>query len=205
MLIAGGVTLHMCVFSAVMLPVTEPRATDECYTKTKVQKGHINFGIFRKVSFVCFCVSNVFFNTGYGIYSLHLPSYSRQAGFEDADIAIIWLTHGMGNMVGKIFFSFLGQHKRVNPTVVYAIAVTLGGVTIGITPGVLFREGILISGALCGFLTCVTGALIQSVIYDIVGYDRFADGNGISMPFKAIGNLIGGPLAGKVDLLHYSS
>jgi hypothetical protein len=29
-----------------------------------------------------------------------------------------------------------------------------------------------------------------------VGYDRFADGVGLSLPFKAAGNLIGGPLAG---------
>jgi hypothetical protein len=49
---------------------------------------------------------------------------------------------------------------------------------------------------LVGFFYSVTGALLQAVIFKIVGYDRFADGVGLSIPFKAIGNLIGGPLAG---------
>ncbi|XP_045173045.1 monocarboxylate transporter 13-like isoform X5 [Mercenaria mercenaria] len=42
----------------------------------------------------------------------------------------------------------------------------------------------------------LTGALLPAVIYGIVGFDRFTDGMGLSLPFKATGNLIGGPLAG---------
>ncbi|XP_053375157.1 monocarboxylate transporter 13-like isoform X6 [Mercenaria mercenaria] len=42
----------------------------------------------------------------------------------------------------------------------------------------------------------LTGALFPAVINGIVGFDRFADGMGISLPFKATANLIGGPLAG---------
>ncbi|XP_053374910.1 monocarboxylate transporter 12-like [Mercenaria mercenaria] len=49
---------------------------------------------------------------------------------------------------------------------------------------------------LTGFFVCVTGALLQAVIYRIVRFERYADGLGLSLPFKAVGNLIGGPLAG---------
>ena len=214
LLVCGGVTFHLCPLAAVMFPVTEVKpsmAIEESnsmlqkttsYTTTvKKMNSNINFGLFRKVSFVCFCISNVFFNTGMGIFSLHLPSYSKQAGFKDNDIGTMWLAHGMCNIIGKVLFSFLGQHRRVNPTIVYAVGVVLGGLSIGIIPNVFNKTGIIVASGACGFFTCVTGALIQTVIYDIVGYERFADGNGMSMPFKAMGNLIGGPIAGKYAIL----
>ncbi|XP_053374912.1 monocarboxylate transporter 13-like [Mercenaria mercenaria] len=40
------------------------------------------------------------------------------------------------------------------------------------------------------------GALINAIIHKIVGFSRFPDGVGMSLPFKATGNLIGGPMAG---------
>lgn len=202
MLILGGITFHLCAFAAIMIPVKDKSSDENCGSVNSVRhvakKSNriVDFSIFRKMSFVYFCVSNVFFNVGYGIYSLHLPSYSKQAGFQEADVVLMWLSMGSCNVVGKFFFSFLGQHPKVNPTIVYTMALVLGGVTIGLLPHVFFKVGILVNAGLVGFFTCVTGALIQSVIYDIVGYDRFADGTGWSLPFKATGNLIGGPLAG---------
>lgn len=196
MLIGGALTFHLCVFASVMMPLNHLSKDSE---GVAIDRGHrklINCSIFRKVTFVCFCVSNLFFNIGYGIYSLHLPNYSMTAGFVDTDIGTMWLTHGTSNIIGKVFFSFLGQHPAVNPTLLYTVSIALGGVTIGITPNIFNRVGILTSTGVCGFAVCVTGALIQSVIYDIVGYERFADGTGMSLPFKAAGNLIGGPLAG---------
>ncbi|WAR03830.1 MT12B-like protein, partial [Mya arenaria] len=37
-------------------------------------------------------------------------------------------------------------------------------------------------------------ALIAAVTFEIVGFENFADGMGLVMPFKSFGNLIGGPL-----------
>lgn len=166
--------------------------------KTKVEKKKLfHFSVFKKVTFICFCISNVFVNVGQGIYILHLPSYSREAGFTENDFGLMWLVYAVCNIVGKVVYSVIGQHPRCNATVLYSVSLALTGVCVGLTPVFLTKTGILITAGCVGFFYCVTGALIQAVVYNIVGYERFADGVGMSFPFKATGNLIGGPLAGK--------
>ena len=163
---------------------------------------NLNFSVFKKLTFLSFCLSNIFVNVAQGIYILHLPSYSTDVGFTEKDFGVLWLVYGISNVVGKIVYSIVGQHPKVNSTALYSFSLTLTGVAIGLTPVFLTNVGILITAGCVGFFYCVTGALIQSVIYNLVGYERFADGIGLSLPFKATGNLIGGPLAGTSSNKH---
>lgn len=166
----------------------------------KKRSSSLNLSVFKKLTFICFCISNIFVNVAQGIYILHLPSYSQDVGFTENDFGVLWLVYGISNVVGKVVYSILGQHPRVNSTVLYSISLTMTGVAMGLTPIFLTNVGILITAGCVGFFYCVTGALIQAVIYNLVGYERFADGIGMSLPFKATGNLVGGPLAGNANV-----
>lgn len=169
--------------------------------QSRKRRACINISVFRKLTFLCFCLSNIFVNTSQGIYILHLPSYSREAGFTENDFSVLWLVYGISNIGGKVVYSFMGQHPKCNSTIMYTVSLTICGVIIGLTPIFLTKSGILVTAGFVGFFYCVTGALIQAVTFNIVGYERFADGVGMSLPFKGTGNLIGGPLAGMVHNL----
>ncbi|XP_053375161.1 monocarboxylate transporter 13-like isoform X2 [Mercenaria mercenaria] len=139
---------------------------------------------------------HIWISDSHGIYILHLPSYSKDVGFNKNNFGTVLMAYGICNIVGKVFYSCLGHHPQVNVTLVYTISLTATGICMGLTPVLLTRTGMLVLAGLVGFFSCVTGALINAVIHTIVGFSRFTDGVGMSLPFKATGNLIGGPMAG---------
>ena len=182
----------MCSLSALFRPMKEIKYFKEALAK----KAAFDFSILKKSSFLCFCFSNILVNTGTGIYLLHLPSYAKTIGFSSSDIGIVLTIYGVSNVVGKIFYSFIGQLPTVDVTMTYTISLTATGVCIALAPVFLTRVGMMLLPGLVGFFYCVTGALLAVVIFRIVGNNRFAEGVGLAMPFKATGNLVGGPLAG---------
>ncbi|KAL4223987.1 hypothetical protein ACF0H5_017446 [Mactra antiquata] len=204
MLLQGAITFHLCAFASVMLPLAVRNEGKESTNQidrhisdtSLVKKKLINVSVFKKVTFILFCVSNVFVNFSQGVYILHLPSYSRDAGFSTRDFGKVLMVYGVCNIIGKVVYSLLGQHPKFNTMILYTVSLTATGLAIGLTPVFLSVTGMMFLAGLVGFFYCVTGALLQAVIYGIVGYDRFADGVGMSLPFKATGNLIGGPFAG---------
>ncbi|XP_045171728.2 monocarboxylate transporter 13-like isoform X1 [Mercenaria mercenaria] len=201
LLIIGGITFNLCACAVVMFPIevrfdTYSKHNLNEKTTRSLRRKYINCSVFRKMSFVGFCASNVFFNFSHGIYILHLPSYSKDVGFNKNNFGTVLMAYGICNIVGKVFYSCLGHHPQVNVTLVYTISLTATGICMGLTPVLLTRTGMLVLAGLVGFFSCVTGALINAVIHTIVGFSRFTDGVGMSLPFKATGNLIGGPMAG---------
>lgn len=192
LLILGGIIFNMVALSATFKPFQEKKTV----TESTHRKPVINLSIFKKSSFICLCLSNILINFSQGIYILHLPSYAKDIGFSANDIGIVLTIYGISNVIGKVFYSFLGQHPSVDVTILYAISLTATGVCIGLSPVFLTRVGMMILPGFVGFFFCVTGALVGVVIFRIVGANRFAEGVGFAMPFKATGNLIGGPVAG---------
>ncbi|XP_045170661.2 monocarboxylate transporter 13-like [Mercenaria mercenaria] len=202
LLILGGIALNLCACAIVMFPIEVLSETDTDHRSSikmrkPTRKKSLNFSVFKKLSFDFFCISNVFMNFSQGVYILHLPSYSKDVGFSRNDFGIVLMVYGISNIVGKVFFSFLGHHPQVNVTIVYALSLCVTGICMGLTPVFLTRTGMLVLAGLVGFFFCVTGALINAIIQKIVGFSRFPDGVGMSLPFKATGNLIGGPMAGE--------
>ena len=192
LLILGGLAFNMCSLSSLFRPLQGNTYRE----KSTQERPAFNFSILKKSSFICFCVSNILVNTGTGIYLLHLPSYAKIIGFTSGDIGVVLTIYGVSNVVGKIVYSFLGQLPTVDVTITYAVSLTATGVCIALAPAFLSRLGMMLLPGLVGFFYCVTGALLAVVIFRIVGQDRFAEGVGLAMPFKAVGNLIGGPIAG---------
>ena len=194
LLILGGLTFNLCALSSLYRPIQEKHDQNGA----KKPRPTFNLSILKKSSFICFCVSNILVNTGQGIYILHLPAYAKSIGFSPSDIGIVLTIYGISNVVGKLCFSILGQHPKVDVTIAYAVSLIIAGMCMGLAPVFLTRTGMMILPGFVGFFFCVTGALLAVVILRIVGHDRFADGVGVAMPFKATGNLIGGPIAGEL-------
>ncbi|XP_053375156.1 monocarboxylate transporter 13-like isoform X4 [Mercenaria mercenaria] len=123
-------------------------------------------------------------------------SHGILTGFTQTNFGTVIVVNFVSNIVGKAVFSFVGNHPKINCSVLYTVSLAVSGVAMGLTPLFLKKIGMLLLPGFIGFFVSVLGALFPAVINGIVGFDRFADGMGISLPFKATANLIGGPLAG---------
>ena len=189
----GGLAFNMCSFSTLFRPLRDSQAM----TTSRKRKSIFNLSVLKKPTFVCFCISNIVMSMGHSIFVLHIPSYAKDIGFSANDIGIVLTIFGITNVIGKIFYSVLGQHPRVNATILYTLSLIVTGVCMALIPVFLSRIGMLILPGCIGFFFAVTGAFFGIVVFRIVGNDRFADGIGLSMPFRATGNLIGGTTAGE--------
>lgn len=67
---------------------------------------------------------------------------------------------------------------------------------MGLAPVFLTRGSMMLLPGFVGLFLSVTGALIAAVIFRIDGERRFAEGVGLAISFKAIGNFIEGPAGG---------
>ncbi|XP_045173044.1 monocarboxylate transporter 13-like isoform X3 [Mercenaria mercenaria] len=123
-------------------------------------------------------------------------SHGILTGFTQTNFGTVLMVNSVSKIVGKAVFSFIGHHPKINCAILYTVSLAVSGVAMGLTPLFLTKIGMLLLTVFIGFFVCVLGALLPAVIYGIVGFDRFTDGMGLSLPFKATGNLIGGPLAG---------
>ena len=193
LLILGGLTFNMCTLAFLFRPIEENLREKEALK----QRPTFDFSILKKSSYTFYCFSNILTSISTGIYLLHLPSYANDIGFTSNDIDLVLTIYGVSNIIGKVIYSFLGQHPDVDVTMTYTVSLTATGVSIGLAPVFLSRAGMMILPGFAGFFYCVTGALVAAVIHRIVGHGRMAEGVGLAMPFKAAGTLIGGPMAGK--------
>ena len=202
-LVLSGISFNLCACAVAMFPIkVELHTRRDSFTAEELletpKRKYLNFSVLKKISFLFLCVSNVFMSVSHGVYILHLPSYSKDVAFNRNEFGILLMVYGISNIIGKVFYSFLGHHPQVNTTIVYTLSLTLTGISMGLTPVFLTRTGMLVLAGCVGFFFCVAGALINAVIHSIVGFKRFSDGIGMSLPFKATGNLIGGIMAGIV-------
>ncbi|XP_053374911.1 monocarboxylate transporter 13-like [Mercenaria mercenaria] len=198
MLIQGAIALNLCACACTLFPLKSAvnLNTENFHEKSDKKKGSINLSLFKKLAFVSFCASNIFTNLSLGIFILHLPSYSKEVGYTESNFGTVLMVFGITTIIGKVVYSLLGHHPRTDETSLYTVSLMATGVFICLIPVFLSKTGMLTLTGLVGFFYSVTGALLQAVIYRIVGFERFADGIGLSLPFKAAGNIIGGPLAG---------
>ncbi|XP_052800004.1 monocarboxylate transporter 13-like isoform X1 [Mya arenaria] len=197
LLIHGGLALNLCVFATVLFPALSTELNQKAIGSNRKKADNLKaFRVFGNASFLCLCISNMFVNTGNGVFFLHLPSFSRTGGFQEKDFSLLWTAYGIATIIGKVVNSILGQHPRVNAVFVYFFSLMLVGISMTLLPLFLNKVGLLVLSACVGYFLSVTGALMSAVVFAIVGYEHFADGIGMSMPFKAFGNLMGGPLGG---------
>ena len=196
LLILGAINFNMCVCAMLM----QPRTSDITTEKTVKRRVCFQSSVFKKSSFLSLCFSNLLCNIGLSMYMLLLPSYVLELDYTKQDVALVLSIFGIGNSVGKIVYSFVAQLQCTNATLLYTSSLALSGLWILVSPLFISAAGRFTLPGVIGFLYSVTGALVAMVIFSIVGDDRFADGVGLSMPFKALGNLIGGPLGGEFIL-----
>ena len=190
LLVLGGLTFNMCLFSSFFRPLQDSR-------KSKAHNPVISFCIFKIPAYICFCASNLLANLAQSIYILHVPSYAKTKGFNANDIGLVFAIHGITNTAGKIFYSVVGQHPKVDVIIAFAVSLICTGVFNGLIVANQTKVGLLIVYGCVGFFYAVI-ALLASVVFNIVGDNRFADGIGLVMPFRATGSLLGGPIGGKL-------
>ncbi|CAF0783536.1 unnamed protein product [Didymodactylos carnosus] len=121
---------------------------------------------------------------------------------EEKSTIIIALT-GATDLIGQLFFGYLGDIKHINSFVLWAVTAILSGLTIGIAPLMATTNlvGLYMVFAVHAFFLSAPNALGNVIMIQVVGMSRFAMAYGFSLLVSGSTSLLGYPLLGTLDKL----
>ena len=159
--------------------------------------------IFRKPVFSIFCVSGLSFTVAVSIVYTHIGAYMLTLGFAEHDAALFFMTVAVSSTVLRVLSGLATQIPKCNPLYIcLSSTVVLGLITIMFS----FYDTLpllLMYGTFFGALNCPHIMLPVTVLIQYFNEEQLPVANGFIMFFFGIAYLIGGPVAGKSNQIHF--
>ena len=190
LLLLGAISLNLCVFGAIVRPIERP----DIYQKNRPL---IDITPFKKRGYVTLCFNNFLWCCGTSVLYIHLTALAESVGTDSDKSAYLISGLGVANLVGRFGYGFIAHHPKVNIIILYGTSFLLAGAFVCVTPFGKSFGSLLFIAMMFGLFAGCFGTLLVSILIQILGLQRFANGYGCLLLFEAAGQLSGGPLAGK--------
>lgn len=202
-MINSGITLHSCIFAALLLPaelIQKPNKRHR-YTNHKQQstwKNIINIQILKMPAFIVLFVNNLMWCIGYAPLTILLPDYAREAGMNKGQGSLLISVAFLGSFIGRILAAFImNRFPHRDSLHVYNLSTIFGGIMMAMYPlkevFMMFAINTFAVGVLFGLLY---GSL-PMVTRELCGAQLFTSSFSYLMIADGIGILVGVPIAGK--------
>lgn len=188
LLILGAVSLNICVCGAVMRPVRRTELLEESPI--------LDITPFKKKGYLMLCINNFLFCCGISALYVHLTALAESKGYSQDLSAMLVSGLGIANLIGRVLYGVLASHSWFNAFVLYMCSFTLSGVCVCIVPFCETYEGLMTCAVVFGLLSACFGTLLVTILIELLGLQRFANGYGCLLLFEAAGQLLGGFLTG---------
>ncbi|WAR28511.1 MOT13-like protein [Mya arenaria] len=192
-LILGALSLHICVFGALIKPVKRLEITEK--------QPILDITPFKKKGYVLLCVNVFLYCCGISALYVHLVAHAETIGFDADHSAALISGLGLANLIGRFAYGAIAQHPRCNAFVLYGGSFILSGIFICLIPATTNYWVILIFALCFGLLSGCFGTLLVPILISLLGLHRFANGYGCLLIFMAAGQLIGAFLAVSLESL----
>ncbi|KAL3846511.1 hypothetical protein ACJMK2_017491 [Sinanodonta woodiana] len=188
-LVLSALNLNIIVCGLLIRPVS---TFDFSKEKPKV----LDVTPFKKKGYWMLSVNNFLFCCGISAIYIHISAYAEGIGIDEDRSALLISAMGVSNLLGRLLYGVVGHYKRLNNMVIYTVSFALAGVTFFIIPSMTSYIGLMIMVVLFGLFSGCFGTLLVSILVEILGLHRFANGYGCLLLFEAAGQMLGGPIAG---------
>ena len=174
---------------------------------TKMRNVISGFGewlsIFRTPVFSIFCVSGLSFTVALSIVYTHIGAYMLTFGFTEHDAALFFMTLAVASTVFKVLSGLATQIPKCNPLYIcFSSTILLGLITI-VFPFYNTLPLLLMYGTLFGALISSHIMLPVTVLIQYFNEKQLPVANGFILFFFGLAYLIGGPVAGKSNQIHF--
>ncbi|ESO83823.1 hypothetical protein LOTGIDRAFT_197032 [Lottia gigantea] len=188
LLIVGGMCLNLCACGALIRPISRvKRISNTTYLDTS---------IFKKATYWSVCANSFLICFGMSVTYIHLTAFAKDSGINLEDSTLLVSGIGVSNLVGRLILGILGQHPKINLVLLYMFSFAIAGVSVFISPFWKTFAGLLVLALIFGFCTAGIGTLFAPILAKILGLRRFTGGYGCVSMVSALGQVLGGPIAG---------
>lgn len=183
-LVLAALVLNICVCGALMRPIT----VREIDLLNDGENKLMDLSLFRNYGFVLLGVNNIFLCFGFSVVCVHLAAYSESQGTDPSFSSWLMSAIGLSNLVGRIALGFLGQCRKLDDNVLYAVTFFICGLVIAPMPAFPSNSLRMVLSCLFGFLSGSLGTLLVPIVAALVGLHRLSNAYGLL--------LSGAPFAG---------
>ncbi|XP_048395335.2 monocarboxylate transporter 13-like isoform X2 [Stegostoma tigrinum] len=212
MMIIAGIQLNLCVCGALMRPyqaqkkcqnATSPSAAtsgnDLCSTSAKRKKNLAHFfdlPLLKQPKFICMIFFGFFSVAGFFAPAIYLIPHAQNIGIEDFQAALLMAYWSAGDLIGRLGCGWLANLRLMKSIRLTTIMVTILSIALSLFPVAKSYTLLVIFSCVSGFFFGTMLALIVTLLTDVMGVDKLDNALGLIMFFRAIGCLLGPPLAG---------
>ena len=174
------------------IPSFDAKPTDQ----SKV-KALFNFHMFKNADYVLLCVNSMLVCFGIGVVYVHLAAYAASLGIDAHRSALLFSTIGISNSLGRLLYGALERIPRCTPLILYVGGFTVVGAATAMVP--LYHNYIWLQtfSVIFGTLSSALGCMLPLILVEFLGPSLMASSYGNLMLFEAVGQTLGGPVAGK--------
>ena len=193
-LILGGITFNLMACAACYpdIPSFDTKPTDQSRVKTL-----FNFHMFKNTDYVLLCVNSMLACFGIGVVYVHLAAYAGSLGIDAHRSALLFSTIGISNSLGRLLYGALERIPRCTPLILYVGGFIVVGVATAMVPLYHNYIWLQIFAVIFGTLSSAIGCMLPLILVEFLGPSLMASSYGNLMLFEAVGQTLGGPVAGK--------
>jgi len=195
-LLIGGVSLNLCVCSALFRPIKLDVVAKKPATGKERMFAVFNVNIFKNYSYILTCVQTGAVSFGLSVVYVHLAAFAATEGYNDDKSALLFSTVGICNFCGRLLFGFINQWEKSNIWLLYLMGWTCSGIAVLLLPLYTNYIWLQICAAIFGLMTACFGTILPQLLIKILDISRLTNAYGFLLIFMAMGTLAGGPLAG---------
>lgn len=162
----------------------------------KLFKDILDFSYFLDSQFLLFAISNFILYTWYDVVYVYMPDFALENNVQDTDASMLISLIGIVNMVGEIILGWAGDREEINANIVYAICMTLCGVSVLLIPFFNTYTWMSILSSAFGLFIAANYSLTSIILVNLVDLDRFTNAYGLLLLVQGVANLVGPPIAG---------
>lgn len=193
MLILSGLNLQICVCASLM----SPRITREWQSENK-SISQWNWIICKNIGMLAVYLSNIAFDFGLILITLHLPAHGISKGLSELQAVSLISALGASNFVGRIFLGLISAHYAI-------LANALFTVLVGVFTLIFILCSTYWHFFICaishGFASAAFVTFTNSTIINLIGMENVAAGLGCALMAGGVSALASGPIAGELLLL----
>jgi predicted MFS family arabinose efflux permease len=192
LLVLGGIFLHSLPLSLLIQPMNK---TSENTFQVKQEKW--DFRIFKIKRYIFLCLGYMLITSCMATVFFFLPSYAVSLGVDNDTASLLISALGGASIAGRLFYSFLGHHKRIDVRIVFAVTFFFSSVFTLMSPLFTSFTALIIFGPAYAFCVSPHTGYMSDQVISVVGIKRLVSGIGFLLLFAGIGNIMGPPIGGK--------
>lgn len=185
------------IYRTSMVTLNEEKSFTFLHSFKEILLNMVDISNFKSLRYSIFCLSNFLLHVCIDVPYVYIPDQVITTGVSDKEGASIYISIiGVFNTFGIVFVGYIGDKPWLDASYLYAILVSISGLSMISIPLSTNNLVIAIQSAIYGFSISANYSLVSVILVELISLDSFTAAYGMLLLVQGFGSLVGPPIAG---------